>query len=133
MTNGVPGGSGNYIQNATAQQASANFNISGNGTAGGTLSANIVNAATQYNIGGSSILSKGGGSNLFLGGGAGASNTMGGFNAFFGDAAGFSNTKGDENAFFGMLAGVWWRLRRSRRIAGRPSGPRRCRWAIAPR
>jgi hypothetical protein len=33
--NGVPSGSGNYIQNTTTQQASANFNISGNGTAGG--------------------------------------------------------------------------------------------------
>src|SRR5438874_9399807 len=38
----VPGGSGNYIQNATTQQASSNFNISGNGNAGGTLSGNIV-------------------------------------------------------------------------------------------
>src|SRR3989454_6939349 len=33
--NGVPGGSGNYIQNATTPQAGADFNISGNGTAGG--------------------------------------------------------------------------------------------------
>src|SRR5262249_47754389 len=30
-------GSANYVQNTTAQQASSNFNISGNGTAGGTL------------------------------------------------------------------------------------------------
>jgi hypothetical protein len=34
---GVPGGSGNYVQNATAPQAGANFNISGNGTLGGRL------------------------------------------------------------------------------------------------
>src|SRR5947207_4993748 len=38
---GVPGGSGNYIQsNPPSQQTGANFNISGNGTAGGTLSGN---------------------------------------------------------------------------------------------
>src|SRR6266536_768634 len=55
--NGVPGGSSNYIQNATTQQAGANFNISGNGTAAGTLSANIVNATTQYNIGGARFAS----------------------------------------------------------------------------
>jgi hypothetical protein len=36
---GVPAGSTNYIQNGTAQQASSNFNISGNGTIGGTLTA----------------------------------------------------------------------------------------------
>ena len=35
---GVPSGSGNYIQNATTTQTNSNFNISGNGTAGGTLS-----------------------------------------------------------------------------------------------
>src|SRR5579872_4136922 len=35
----IPAGSSSYIQNGTAQQASANFNISGNGTLGGSLSA----------------------------------------------------------------------------------------------
>ncbi|HLJ68489.1 MAG TPA: hypothetical protein VKX16_14135 [Chloroflexota bacterium] len=34
----LPAGSTNYIQNGTSQQASANFNISGNGTLGGSLS-----------------------------------------------------------------------------------------------
>ena len=34
---GVPAGSGNYIQNGTALQASSNFNISGNGVVGGNL------------------------------------------------------------------------------------------------
>src|SRR5262245_43530345 len=38
---GVPSGSGNYIQNSNSQQ-SANFNIGGNGTAGGTLSGGVV-------------------------------------------------------------------------------------------
>jgi hypothetical protein len=49
-------GSSNYIQNTINSQAGANFNISGNGTAGGTVSGNTVNAATQYNLGGQKIL-----------------------------------------------------------------------------
>ncbi|PYS38568.1 MAG: hypothetical protein DMF71_16650, partial [Acidobacteria bacterium] len=49
--------SSNYIQNGTNQQATSNFSISGDGTAAGTLSSNIVNAAKQYNIGGNRILS----------------------------------------------------------------------------
>src|SRR6185436_17528421 len=43
-------GSSDYIQNTTNQQTSSNFNISGDGTAGGTLSGNAMNAVTQYNI-----------------------------------------------------------------------------------
>lgn len=50
-------GNSNYVQNSTSQQAATNFNISGNGTAGGTLSGNTVNAATQYNLGGQKVLS----------------------------------------------------------------------------
>ena len=46
---GVPGGSGNYIQNTSAPQSVSNFNISGNGAAGGTLSGGVVNAATGAN------------------------------------------------------------------------------------
>src|SRR5713226_1890417 len=34
--NAVPAGSSNYIQNTSSTQSAANFNISGNGTAGGT-------------------------------------------------------------------------------------------------
>jgi hypothetical protein len=34
---GVPGGSANYIQNTTTQQAGSNFNISGNGFMGGNM------------------------------------------------------------------------------------------------
>src|SRR5437879_2887657 len=49
---GVPSGSGNYIQNTTSPQASSNFNISGNGTAAGTLGGNIVNATTRYDLNG---------------------------------------------------------------------------------
>src|SRR6266567_1835003 len=58
-------GSSNYIQNTASPQTASNFNISGNGTAGGTLSSNIVNATTQYNLNGSRILSNPGTKNLF--------------------------------------------------------------------
>src|SRR3989441_10330318 len=79
-------GSSNYIQNASSPQSGSNFNISGNGTAGGTPSSNIVNATTQNNLNGSRILSNPGGENLFAGGAAGAANT-GVRNAFFGNQA----------------------------------------------
>ncbi len=94
-----------FIQNSTALQASTNFNISGNGTAGGTLSGNVVNSTTQYNIGGIRVLSVPGTANTFAGLSAGANNTTGGENSFFGANAGFSNTTGDNNAFFGRSAG----------------------------
>ena len=102
----LPTGNGNYIQNTTSQQSSANFNISGNGTAGGTLSADTVSATTQYNIGGSRVLSAAGTQNLFAGVNAGASNTTGNSNAFFGFNAGLGNTTGINNSFFGRNAGV---------------------------
>jgi len=109
---GVPGGSGNYIPNNPPSQQAGNFNISGNGTAGGTLSGNIINTSTQYNLGGSRILSSGGTNNLFAGLGAGQANTVGVNNAFFGFNAGAANTGdpndsnlGIENAFFGAAAG----------------------------
>jgi Chaperone of endosialidase len=84
-----------------------------------TLSANIVNATTQYNIdavhalsfGNSSVfigpfapLNKNISGNTFVGSGAGLSNSAGGENSFFGSAAGQENT-GDRNAFFGSLTG----------------------------
>jgi hypothetical protein len=108
-------GSGNYIQNTTAQQPSTNFNIGGNGTAGGTLSGNVVNAQTQYNIGGNRILSVSNSpGNIYVGTQAGLNNTINGYsNNFFGYSAGFKNTTGSENAFFGSAAGTnntegWW-------------------------
>jgi hypothetical protein len=103
---GVPAGSGNYIQNGASPQAASNFNISGNGTAGGTLSGNAVNATTQYNLNGTRILSNPGTQNLFAGDSAGASNTTGIANAFFGKSAGGQNSTGDGNAFFGVGAGA---------------------------
>jgi hypothetical protein len=109
-------GSSNYIQNATSPQASSNFNISGNGTAGGTLSASVVNA-TQYNVNGSRAFSITGGgswagSNTFAGAGAGVLTTpnaitdAGNLNSFFGGGAGTLNTNGRNNSFFGSQAGA---------------------------
>src|SRR5438034_4086065 len=101
----IPAGSANYVQNTTAPQATANFNISGNGTAGGTLSGNIVSAATQFNIGTNRILSNAGNSNLFAGVLAGQVNASGTGNVFVGPSAGRSNTIGGGNSFFGFNAG----------------------------
>jgi hypothetical protein len=114
-------GSTNYIQNTNALQASSNFNISGNGTAGGALSANSVNTTTQYNLGGQRLLMAVGNSTFggldsgkanigaqdatFFGHSAGEQNTTGTSNTFVGSGAGSSNTSGSYNAFFGTSAG----------------------------
>ncbi len=106
-------GSANYIQNTSGAQT-ASFNISGNGTAGGTLSGNVVNAATQYNLGGNRVFAITGdfisaNSNTFVGFNTGLSTvpngTAGIHNSFFGNVAGSSNTSGAENSFFGSNAG----------------------------
>jgi uncharacterized repeat protein (TIGR01451 family) len=100
----IPAGSANYIQNTTTQQSEANFNINGSGTA------DIFNAATQYNLGGSRVLSTAGTRNVFAGVGAGQANTLGTDNAFFGFNAGLNNTGNLSigrrfNSFFGTNAG----------------------------
>src|SRR2546429_735901 len=121
--NGVPSGSGNYVQsNPPSQQSGANFNISGNGSAGGTLSGNIVNATTQYNIGGSRVLSVVGTNNTFAGIGAGFNNTTGLENAFFGSGAGSSNTIGYNNSFFGYHAGFPNSISNNNTFFGRGAG-----------
>lgn len=117
-------GSSDYVQsNPLAQQAGTNLNIGGNATVGGTLSGNVVNATTQYNIGGQRVLFSDPGSgnlfgghgtgvvttgtfNSFVGIGAGQSNTTGYLNSFFGASAGASNTSGAGNSFFGINAGA---------------------------
>ena len=116
----VPTGSGNYIQNAAtlqklgknAVQQAASFSVDGDGTSGGTLSGNMVNSATQYNIGGNRVLSLGAGvglgaalDNLFVGVMAGQGNTTGNQNSFFGRAAGLGNTSGFDNSSFGAYSG----------------------------
>jgi hypothetical protein len=118
----IPPGSSYYIHNSTSQQATSNFNISGNGTAAGTLSANAVSSSTQYNIGGNRVLTVTGNantvagigagtvttadSNSFFGSQAGAVNTSGSGNSFFGAGAGSSNSTGFANAFFGSNTGA---------------------------
>ena len=113
-------GSPNYIQNGTAVQPSANFNVSGTG------SANSFNTATTYQIGGSSVLSIGspaddnlflgplagasnvagqGYDNTFSGSGAGYNNTTASYNTFSGYEAGYNNTPGEPNTFSGAYAG----------------------------
>src|SRR6185436_19310916 len=94
FTGSIPAGSANYIQNGTTQQGAANFSISGDGTAGGVLSANNVNATTHYSIGGFRIFHNPGVSNLFAGIAAGEANTTGSSNSFFGLNAGRANTSG---------------------------------------
>jgi len=115
-------GSTNYIQNSNAVQANSNFNLSGNGTVGGSLSGNTVNATTQYNFvgqrflrvanNGSTLLGLGAGAGnittqdaTFVGKNAGFSNTSGSGNTFVGAAAGSANTVGAHNSFFGTDAG----------------------------
>ncbi|HVE57674.1 MAG TPA: hypothetical protein VNB22_12650 [Pyrinomonadaceae bacterium] len=111
-------GSGNYIQNTTTTQSSANFNIDGTGTA------NILNAKTQFNLNGNRILTTGnaGTNNLFVGINTGEQNgggnnnsafgfnsgrflTIGASNSFFGVGSGFSVGVGNNNSFFGHLSG----------------------------
>lgn len=110
----VPG-SPDYVQNGTAVQSGANFSIGGTGSAG------VLNAATQFNLNGTRILSAPGTNNLFAGSAAGQGNTTGAgnsffgvdsgkannanFNAFFGAFSGLANNSGTTNAFFGNAAG----------------------------
>jgi endosialidase-like protein len=115
-------GSSNYIQNQNAApQASSNFNISGSGTVGGNLSANAVNATTQFNINGNRILSlpsgnlllgtglgqflTSGAENTFIGTAAGNLTNTGSFNTFVGGSAGAATQSGQANSFFGIQAG----------------------------
>jgi hypothetical protein len=101
----IPDLSASYVRNQTALQASTSFNISGNGTAGGTLSANTLNAQTQFNIGGYRILSVAGTENIFVGKNTGTGNATGGLNSFFGENAGQANISGGSNSFLGFNAG----------------------------
>ncbi|MET0754468.1 MAG: tail fiber domain-containing protein, partial [Pyrinomonadaceae bacterium] len=98
--------SSGFIQNSTTQQTTSNFNISGDGTLGGDLSANNVNSNTQYSIGNIAVLRVPGTANTFVGLNAGIMNTTGGNNTFTGSSAGKSNTTGNRNSFFGTSAGA---------------------------
>ena len=101
---------GNFIVNSTTQQPASNFNISGDGvaanlTAGGTVTGNVVNATTQFNLAGNRVLSIAGADNTFAGRSAGIANSSGFQNSFFGSSSGTQNTNGYYNAFFGSFAG----------------------------
>jgi hypothetical protein len=113
-------GSSNYIQTSPGAAQNANFNISGNGTAGGALSGNVVNAAAQYNLGGSPFLigsaalnstfiglgvRANGTANTLVGASAGAAMLNGAANSFFGSFAGKATTNATFNSFFGSEAG----------------------------
>ena len=112
-------GSASYIQNSVSPQQGSNFNVSGNGTVGGTLSANVVDSATQYNLNGSMFIRPTGqGENVSVGhgaGNAGSVNTSVGWlagmvvsgigNSSFGGRAGKSITSGKNNSTFGWAAG----------------------------
>jgi hypothetical protein len=89
-----------YIQNTTTQQQGTSFNIGGTGTA------NIINATTQYNLNGVRMFSSPELWSLFAGNGAGAAITTGYANSFFGAQAGNQNTTGNRNSFFGVQAGL---------------------------
>lgn len=97
-------GSNDYVQNTGTPQPSVNFNIGGTGTA------NILSATTQFNIGGNRVMSVSGNqlfpnSNIFAGVGAGIGNTTGSRNSFFGANAGLFNTSGSNNTLFGNDSG----------------------------
>ena len=78
--------------------------VPGNLTVFNTFSANALDSATVYKIGGARILSNAGTDNLFAGIDSGSVNT-GGFNAFFGALSGKANTTGFNNTFVGAYAG----------------------------
>lgn len=115
-------GSTNYIQNTNTQQANTNFNISGNGTVGGTFntsvlsaingtfsgnlsgnSVNVSNANGSYQIGGVTAFRMSNCS-TFAGNQAGLF-TSGACNSFFGQNAGRQSDIGINNSFFGAGAG----------------------------
>ncbi len=101
----LPDLGGAYIKNGSTVQT-ASLNISGNATAGGTLSGNIVNsAAQQYNVNGVRFL-YGPLVNTFLGKEAGNLSTSGNENSFVGWLAGNGTTSGTGNSFFGVAAGL---------------------------
>jgi hypothetical protein len=88
-----------YIDNSTALQTQASFNIDGSG------SATTFNATSQYQLAGAAALGTNGVQSLFVGPGAGTNNT-GTQNTFLGVNAGQANTTGNYNTFAGMLAGL---------------------------
>lgn len=79
--------------------------VPGNLTVANTFSANALNSATVYQIGGIRVFHLTGTDNTSIGLESGNSITSGGFNAFYGTYAGKSTTTGSNNSFFGSYAG----------------------------
>jgi Chaperone of endosialidase len=100
----VPPGSASYIQNGMAEQASSNFNISGDGTAGGKLSARFVSATSSLSIGGSTVL-RAPTDNLFLGVAAGNVNNGQGNSVIGFSAATDIFPESRRNTFLGYESG----------------------------
>lgn len=99
-------GSTSYIQNISIPQA-GNFNVTGNGTLGGTLTAGSINTNSQFNLGGERFLSGSSSrQNLFVGAEAGRINSTGSGNTFVGQGAGYNNATEFGNTFVGTLAGT---------------------------
>lgn len=109
-----------YIQNRTTPQTSTDFNISGNGTVGGFLTANVV-TATQFNTGAARVFrydfaagntyagflgnpAQSGTDNSLFGNLAGLGNSGSG-NSVFGSTAARSSNTGNENSVFGRSSG----------------------------
>ena len=115
--------SGSFIQNGTTPQAGSNFNISGNGTVGGTLTATNAVVSTALTGNGASIGSAVGlgvradgglnigqntsGNNIYLGYLSGSRNTTGNNNLFGGYLSGNRNTTGSDNVFSGYQSGYF--------------------------
>jgi hypothetical protein len=57
---GLPGGSGNYIQNATTPQANASFNVGGNGIIGGNVGIGTPNPQANLDVNGTVQIASGG-------------------------------------------------------------------------
>lgn len=88
----------------TAVSPDFTLSVANTGTGPALTALGAINTSTQYNIGGSRILTNAGVNNLIAGVGAGAVNA-GQANAFFGNSAGLANVNGDFNSFFGSGAG----------------------------
>src|SRR5262249_20020336 len=96
-----PGLANSFIQNQNSTAQSADFNISGNGTA------NLFNSATHYNIRGNRVFGVSGGNVSANGVGAVPnSNTFGGVDAGAFVIPNASNAAGNFNTFFGVKAGT---------------------------
>lgn len=98
-------GSPYYVQNGTATQSGANFNIDGNGSVGGTLTGKVVNSTNGYQIGSTTVISNNSVNDLILGANAGNNTMTGSAIQIFGDNAGKSVTSGNSDVFIGSNAG----------------------------